>query len=206
MMMSANSCWCQAQEPAGPSQPQQSNSGSSSDEEEYSHPRNYTGPIDVLALRDHERSASASSSGTPHGMPVPQPSQEPRSYAPPSGAGNSTRRVGGSWAIPGDGEAMKAKTATAPNASRANVDAQQCAPERQSQLAGRGVFSASYSTDPSAGFTAAHVPARSASSGAVLNHAPFGPMKLMRNDANSPYLYVPSPEALSPMEYGQSYQ
>jgi hypothetical protein len=201
--MLANSRWRQAQEPATPCQPQQSNSGSSSDEEEYSRPRNYTGPIDVLA---HERSASASSSGTPHGMPVPQPSQEPRLYAPPSGAGNSTRRVGGSWVIPGVREAMKAKAGTAPNASRANVDAQQYAPERQSQLAGRGVFSASYSTDPSAGLTAAPVPARSASSGAVLNHASFAPMKLMRNDANSPYLYVPSPEELSPMEYGQSYQ
>ena len=98
---------------------------------------------------------------------------------------------------------MKAKAAAA---SRVNVDAHQYAPERQSYLAGRrGVFSASYATDPSAGLGAAPVPARSASSSATLNHGPFVPMKLM-NEAHSPSVYAPSPEEVSPMEYRYSYQ
>jgi hypothetical protein len=144
-------------------------------------------------------------------MPAPQ---EPLPYAPPPGAGISTRRVGGSWVIPAVRQAMKAKAAAASSSAYANVDTSnqevdthQYNPERQSLLAGqRGVFSASYATDPTAGLAAAPVSARSASSGAVLNHGPFGPMKLMRNDANSPYLYAPSPGEVSPMEYGHSYQ
>lgn len=213
--LSANSQGRQAQEPSTPSHPQRSNSGSSSDEEDYSRPRNYTGPIDVLAACEQVRTASSSSSGTTRGMPAPQPSQASRSYAPPSGASSSTRRVGGSWIIPGVREAMKAKaTAPASSASRVSVDTSmrevdscQYDLQRESLLAGqRSVFSASYATDPSAGLVAVPVPARSASSGAVMNHGPFGPMKLMRNDANSPYLYAPSPEEVSPMEYGHSYQ
>jgi hypothetical protein len=147
-----------------------------------------------------------SSSGTTRGMSV---TEQSRSYAPPPGAGNSSRRVGGSWVVSG----VQSIKPGAEGASRSIVDTSsresevvQYDPERESLLARQRAFSASYVTESSAGSAAAPVPARSVSSGVVLNHGPFGSFKLMRNEANSPYLYAPSPEEVSPLEHGRSYQ
>lgn len=85
----------------------------------------------------------------------------------------------------------------------------------------RGVFSASYaspSPDPSStgssptGMGAGMgINPRSASSGGMLEStAPFTQMQLLRNDADSPYLYAPSPDDASatgpvdqPYSFGQ---
>lgn len=174
-------------------QPSPSPEGSS-DEEDYSRPRNYTGPIDKFT-REQSRTPSASSIGS---GPV-TPSSD-RAYAPPSGANKSSaRRVGGSWVAR---EAMK----TRGNVLRNVVPHKDFEP---SSLKKRAVFSASFASDPSStGSSPTGVNPRSASSGGMLESTePFTQMRLMRNDADSPYLYAPSPEESTgvdqPYAFGQ---